>query len=63
MRAYRTAAHLQARLAYKRTTFDVVLHLFEQFHLDDVFKLSIIEIPSRFASVASGQLKVCPPSL
>lgn len=40
---HRTAAHLEARLAYTAAMFNVLLHLFWQLHPDDVFKLSIAE--------------------
>ena len=40
---HRTAAHLEARLAYTAAMFNVLLHLFWQLHPDDAFKLSIAE--------------------
>ena len=40
---HRTAAHLEARLAYTAAMFNVLLHLFRQVHSDDPFKLSIAE--------------------
>jgi hypothetical protein len=40
---HRTAAHLEARLAYTAAMFNVLLHLFRQLHPDDAFKLSIAE--------------------
>jgi hypothetical protein len=42
-RFQRTAAHLEARLAYPAALFNVVLHRFRQLHSDDPFKLSIAE--------------------
>jgi hypothetical protein len=42
-RFQRTAAHLEARLAYTAALFNVVLHRFRQLHSDDPFKLSIAE--------------------
>jgi len=40
---HRTAAHLEARLAYMAAMFNVLLHLFRQFHPEDAFKLSIAQ--------------------
>lgn len=40
---HRTAAHLEARLAYTAAMFNVLLHLFRRMHPDDAFKLSIAE--------------------
>jgi len=40
---HRTAAHLEAHLAYTAAMFNVVLHLVRQLHSDDPFKLSLAE--------------------
>ena len=40
---HRTAAYLEARLAYTAAMFNVLLHLVWQLHPDHAFKLSIAE--------------------